>query len=116
MKLHEEETELCRLCPRMCRADRSSPAGRRISICAAPRAVKVALVTLHRWEEPCISGSSGAGAVFFSHCNLRCCFCQNAAISALGRGLEVSGERLAEIFLEQQDRGAACLGLVTPGH
>ncbi len=106
----------CNLCPRACSADRSTPKGRKISICKAPDQVKLALVSLHPWEEPCLSGKTGAGTVFFSHCNLRCCFCQNHEISAQGKGIEVSVERLAEIFIEQQGRGAACLELVTPGH
>jgi putative pyruvate formate lyase activating enzyme len=73
-------------------------------------------VSLHPWEEPCIAGDRGAGTVFFSYCNLRCCFCQNHEISHGGRGIAVTDERLAEIFLEQQARGAASLDLVTPTH
>ena len=76
----------------------------------------MALVSLHAWEEPCLSGKTGAGTVFFSHCNMRCCFCQNHEISREGKGLTVSIERLRDIFLEQQDRKAACLELVTPSH
>ena len=86
------------------------------ALCRASGKAEVALVSLHRWEEPCISGSQGAGTVFFSHCNLRCCFCQNHEISAEGSGFAVTDERLAEIFLEQQSRGATCLELVTPTH
>ncbi len=73
-------------------------------------------MSLHAWEEPCISGKNGAGTVFFSHCTMRCCFCQNYEISAEGKGFAVSDERLAEIFLEQERRGASCLELVTPTH
>ncbi len=106
----------CNLCPRRCNADRSTPAGLKRSLCRAPENVEVALVSLHQWEEPCISGTKGAGTVFFSHCNLRCCFCQNHQISAEGFGIPVSPARLTEIFLEEEARGAACLELVTPGH
>lgn len=86
--------------------------------CGAGERARVALVSLHRWEEPCLTGADGrgAGTVFFSYCNLRCCFCQNHEISHEGRGFEVTDERLAEIFLEQQERGAATLDLVTPTH
>lgn len=106
----------CNLCPRRCNADRSTEQGRRRAICRAGLRAKVALVSLHMWEEPCISGTHGAGTVFFSDCTLRCCFCQNHEISREGRGIEVSNRRLADIFLEQQARGAECLELVTPTH
>lgn len=103
----------CRICPRNCKADREK--GER-GLCGAGAMPRVALVSLHKWEEPCLIGADGrgAGTVFFSHCNLRCCFCQNHEISEGGKGVDVSVERLAEIFLEQQARGAAVLDLVTP--
>lgn len=85
-------------------------------MCHAPDQLKVALVSLHPWEEPPISGTTGAGTVFFSHCNLRCAFCQNHDISASGNGKTISTKRLTEIFLEQQARGATCIELVTPTH
>lgn len=102
----------CNLCPRNCGVDRFE--GK--SFCGAGALPKVALVSLHPWEEPCLTGEKGAGTVFFSYCNLRCCFCQNHEISHGGKGEEVTVERLAEIFLEQQERGAATLDLVTPTH
>lgn len=102
---------ICELCPRRCKVDRSK--GER-GFCGAGNLPKVALVSLHQWEEPCIAGAKGAGTVFFSHCNLRCVFCQNHAISSAGQGREISVERLSKIFLEQQKRGASCLELVTP--
>ena len=102
----------CDLCPRNCGVNRYEKTG----FCGAGVKAKIALVSLHRWEEPCFTGSKGAGTVFFSYCNLRCCFCQNQAISHGGQGIDVSNERLAEIFLEQQARGAATLDLVTPTH
>ena len=102
----------CRLCPRDCGVDRYKGNG----FCGAGDKARVALVSLHPWEEPCLTGDKGAGTVFFSYCNLRCCFCQNHEISHEGKGEEVTEERLAEIFLEQQERGAATLDLVTPTH
>lgn len=101
------------ICPRQCGVNRL--AGER-GYCGAGRLARVALVSLHPWEEPCIAGTSGAGTVFFSHCSLRCLFCQNAVISHEENGIDVTEERLAEIFLEQQERGAATLDLVTPTH
>lgn len=105
--------EHCTLCPRQCGVNRL--AGER-GYCGAGRLARVALVSLHPWEEPCIAGNIGAGTVFFSHCSLRCLFCQNAVISHEENGIDVTEERLAEIFLEQQERGAATLDLVTPTH
>ena len=102
----------CNLCPRRCGVDRTQRAG----FCGAGDKVRIALVSLHQWEEPCLVGEKGAGTVFFSHCNLRCVYCQNHEISHGGKGEEVTVERLAEIFIEQQERGAATLDLVTPTH
>lgn len=102
----------CNLCPRRCGANRTQRAG----FCGARDKVRIALVSLHQWEEPCLVGEQGAGTVFFSYCNLRCAYCQNHEISHGGKGMEVSTERLVEIFLEQQARGAATLDLVTPTH
>jgi putative pyruvate formate lyase activating enzyme len=76
----------------------------------------VARAALHFWEEPCISGEEGSGTVFFSGCNLRCVYCQNKEIAAGVRGKEISVERLAEIFLELQEKGANNINLVTPSH
>jgi len=108
----KEEMRHCHLCPRRCGADRTKKPG----FCGAGERARIALVSLHPWEEPCLTGENGAGTVFFSFCNLRCCFCQNHEISHEGKGFEVSDERLAAIFLEQQKRGAATLDLVTPTH
>lgn len=102
----------CKLCPRKCNVDRTKKAG----FCGAGEKVRVALVSLHKWEEPCLTGENGAGTVFFAHCNLKCVYCQNFKISSEGYGEEISIERLAEIFLEQQRRGAANIELVTPTH
>lgn len=100
----------CELCPRRCRVDRVNDLG----FCGAGENLRVALVSLHEWEEPCLIGERGAGTIFFSHCNLRCVYCQNFSISHEGFGTEISIERLAEIFIEQQERGAANVELVTP--
>ncbi|WP_196593180.1 radical SAM protein [Pectinatus sottacetonis] len=103
----------CSLCPRQCRVSRNDGD---LGFCGAAIEPEVALVSVHKWEEPCISGKKGAGTVFFSHCNMRCVFCQNYEISANGYGIRVSEERLAEIFLEQQQRNVECIELVTPMH
>ena len=102
----------CELCPRKCRVDRKKSVG----FCGASEKIRVALVSLHKWEEPCLVGENGAGTIFFSHCNLKCVFCQNFKISHENFGKEISIERLAEIFIEQQKRGAANIELVTPSH
>lgn len=102
----------CCLCPRMCRADRSTASG----YCKAPDGILASRAALHFWEEPCISGTRGSGAIFFSGCTLRCCFCQNYKISRTPRGKSISSERLAEIFLELQDQGAHNINLVTATH
>ena len=102
----------CELCPRRCGVDRVKHLG----YCRADKNLRVALVSLHKWEEPCLVGEGGAGTIFFANCNLRCVYCQNFSISQGGFGAEVSIERLAEIFLEQQGRGAANVELVTPTH
>ena len=102
----------CKLCPRNCNINRTE----KIGFCGASEKIRVALVSLHKWEEPCLVGKNGAGTIFFSHCNLKCVYCQNFKISSEGYGKEISIERLAEIFLEQQKRGAANIELVTPTH
>lgn len=101
----------CNLCPRECGAKRSE--GQK-GYCLVGEEPRVARAALHLWEEPCISGKSGSGAVFFSGCNLRCVYCQNHEISAGEKGKPVSVERLSQIFLELQDKKAANINLVTP--
>ncbi|GAA0211276.1 radical SAM protein [Selenomonas dianae] len=103
----------CTLCPRRCGVNRR--AGVR-GFCGAGREVRVARTMLHRWEEPCLVGAHGAGAVFFAHCTLRCIYCQNHAISHEGSGTEMRTEELAARFLTLQREGAATLDLVTPTH
>ncbi len=103
----------CTLCPRNCGVNRFEGI---LGYCKAGKNVKIAKVSLHHWEEPCISGNNGSGTIFFSNCNLKCVFCQNHDISASNFGEEVSIKRLSEIFLEQQERGAHNINLVTPTH
>lgn len=103
----------CRLCPRECGADRM--AGKR-GRCGVSWKLRVARAALHMWEEPCISGREGSGAVFFSGCPLGCVYCQNREISHGERGEEISVERLGEIFLELQRQKANNINLVTAGH
>lgn len=102
----------CRLCPRECGADRTKQKG----VCGAGNSAIVARASLHKWEEPCISYRNGAGTVFFSGCNLHCCFCQNNKISNELFGKEISDEELGDIFLRLQDMGADNIDLVTPTH
>lgn len=106
----------CTICPRKCAANRVDTSQKNLGVCNANNKVKISKISLHMWEEPCISGSKGSGTIFFSNCNLKCVFCQNHEISQEGFGKEVSIERLSEIFLEQQERGANNINLVTPTH
>ncbi|HJA93482.1 MAG TPA: radical SAM protein [Candidatus Eisenbergiella merdipullorum] len=103
----------CALCPRDCRADRLS--GKK-GYCGETARIRAARAALHYWEEPCISGKEGSGAVFFCGCPLRCVFCQNSVIAAGQAGQDVSVEHLAEIFLRLQEEGANNINLVTPTH
>lgn len=109
---NEKLLEECTLCKRRCKVNRFKSLG----ACKAGYKVKVARAELHFWEEPPITFKGGSGTVFFSHCNLKCVFCQNHEISQEFKGLEISIERLAEIFLELQKKGAENINLVTPTH
>ena len=103
----------CNLCPRNCNVNRNN---NEIGYCGASNQMVIAKAYLHMWEEPCISGSVGSGTIFFSYCNLRCIFCQNYDISTLHKGNIVSINRLKEICLELQEKGALNINLVTPTH
>ena len=103
---------ICSICPRHCNIDREASTG----YCRSSSAFKVARASLHYWEEPCISGEQGSGAVFFSGCNLRCVFCQNYEISQLNKGVEISDDRLIEIFERLVENGANNINLVNPTH
>lgn len=102
---------ICTLCPRMCAAERADLSG--AGFCKMGALPKLARAALHLWEEPCISGTRGSGAVFFSGCTLRCAYCQNAPISHEGAGSQVSVRRLADIFRALVDQGAHNINLVT---
>ena len=99
----------CNLCPHRCGVDRETRRG----FCGMGTAPRIARAALHFWEEPCISGARGSGAVFFSGCTLRCAYCQNHAISHEGQGRDISVQRLADIFRELEDQGAHNINLVT---
>lgn len=104
--------ENCLLCPRKCGINRRTG---QTGICGVSSEIKVARAALHYWEEPCISGKRGSGAVFFSGCSLHCVFCQNREISDGKAGKLISKERLSDIFMELADKGANNINLVTPG-
>ena len=106
-----ELLQKCEICPHKCKIDRTK---NQVGRCKSKDTVKLALASIHNFEEPCISGRNGSGTVFFSNCNLSCEFCQNYEISQQGLGKEISIERLAEIFIEQQSRGADNINLVSP--
>lgn len=102
----------CALCPRMCKADRTTTTG----FCGCGALPNVAYFDLHHGEEPCISGTRGSGTIFFCGCSLRCAYCQNHEISGSAGGKTVSVEELAEIMMELENRGAHNINLVTPTH
>ena len=102
----------CQLCPRRCGIDRFRARG----FCGAGTELRIARAALHHWEEPCLVGNGGSGAVFFSGCTLRCCFCQNFPISRENFGKEVSVRQLADIFLRLEAEGAENIDLITPTH
>lgn len=103
----------CVLCPRKCHVDRLQG---QLGYCGQTAELTAARAALHFWEEPCISGNSGSGTVFFSGCNLRCVFCQNHNIAIGKAGFSISLERLSDIFLELQEQNANNINLVTPTH
>lgn len=105
--------ENCTLCRHNCGVNRLNG---NIGFCNSGKKIKLARVSLHHWEEPCLSGDKGSGTIFFSNCNLKCVYCQNYIISSNGIGKEISIKRLSEILLEQQEKGAHNINLVTPTH
>lgn len=105
------ELKKCEICPRKCKVNRYQSVG----YCKATNKIKIALASVHMWEEPCISGMKGSGTIFFSYCNLKCVFCQNYKISC-GYGSTITIKRLSEICLELQDKNVNNINLVTPTH
>jgi len=103
----------CNICPRECNVNRNN---NELGFCKCNNEIKIANYSLHMWEEPCISGESGSGTIFFSHCNLKCIYCQNYEISKLHKGKTVTEEKLIEIMLKLQKKGALNINLVTPTH
>ena len=102
----------CVICPRRCGVNRYQEHG----FCGADNTIKVSYYSLHMWEEPVLSGKNGSGTIFFSHCNLRCLYCQNKKISINGYGRKISNKKLKEIMLKLQKDGAHNINLVTPTH
>ncbi len=103
----------CKLCPKECGIDRTNG---KTGFCGANDKIKIARASLHHWEEPCLSGTNGSGTVFFSGCNMSCVYCQNSEISHKNKGIEITKERLLEIFFELKELGAHNINLVTAGH
>ncbi len=106
-----KELNSCTICPHNCKINRNNG---QIGRCRIGDKVKIALASVHNYEEPCISGKNGSGTIFFSNCNLSCIYCQNYKISQLGKGYELSVEELANIMLKQQEKGVNNINLVTP--
>lgn len=105
-----KELECCTICPHKCKINRTKNPGR----CKSTDKIKIALYSIHNFEEPCISGEKGSGTIFFSNCNMNCVFCQNYEISQLGRGKEITIEELANVMIKQQERNVQNINLVTP--
>lgn len=106
-----QELEKCKICPHNCGVNRLNG---NIGRCKSNGNIKLAMASIHNFEEPCISGENGSGTVFFSNCNMNCVFCQNYKISQQGLGREISIEELAEIFIDEQNKNAENINLVTP--
>ena len=105
---------ICNLCPRNCNAERNENMGN--GFCKMPLNPVLARADIHNWEEPCISGKKGTGAIFFSGCSLKCCFCQNYPISHENKGKEVTTDRLVEIMKELEGKGVHTIDFVNPTH
>ena len=106
-----EELKQCKICPHNCNVNRLNG---KIGRCKCADKIKIALASVHNYEEPCISGVNGSGTIFFSNCNMNCIYCQNYEISQLGKGKEISIKELADIFINQQEKGVNNINLVTP--
>lgn len=108
------EIMICNLCPRNCSAERTENIGE--GFCGMPENPVLARAALHNWEEPCISGDRGTGAIFFSGCSLKCCFCQNYLISHENKGEKITTDRLIEIIKELEEKGIHTIDFVNPTH
>ena len=106
-----KELEKCEICPHKCGVNRNEG---KLGRCKSRNTIKVALYSIHDFEEPCISGKRGSGTIFFSNCNLNCIYCQNYEISQQGLGKEIKIEELADIMIKQQERNVENINLVTP--
>ena len=106
-----EELKQCKICPHNCNVNRLNG---KIGRCKCTDKIKIALASVHNYEEPCISGINGSGTIFFSNCNMNCIYCQNYEISQLGKGKEISIKELTDIFINQQEKGVNNINLVTP--
>ena len=106
-----EELKQCKICPHNCNVNRLNG---KIGRCKCTDKIKIALASVHNYEESCISGINGSGTIFFSNCNMNCIYCQNYEISQLGKGKEISIKELADIFINQQEKGVNNINLVTP--
>ena len=116
--MEDSQTLICNDCPRNCNMARSLYANAvplKTGFCRKAFQPTVARAALHHWEEPCISGTNGSGAVFFGGCNLQCVFCQNAEISHRDSGIAVTPEILKKIYTDLISQGAHNINLVTPG-
>ena len=103
----------CNICPRECNVNRNN---NELGFCKCNNQIKIANYSLHKWEEPCISGTNGSGTIFFSYCNLQCIYCQNYEISTLHKGKNIATYDLIDIFLKLKEKGAHNINLVTPTH
>ena len=108
-----EKMSVCNLCPRECSVDRAAG---ELGFCGVGNTLRVARFAPHHWEEPPLSGTKGAGAIFFSGCSLRCVYCQNRELSHAAKGFDVTEDELCRIILDLQDVGVHCIDLVTPTH
>ena len=106
-----EKLKKCEICPHNCKVNRLEG---KTGKCKCSNKIKIALASIHNFEEPCITGKNGSGTIFFSNCNLNCKFCQNYEISQYGKGIEITIEKLADIFIKQQEKGVHNINLVTP--
>ncbi len=112
-ELYEKMLNSCELCARRCKVNRHN---NELGYCEAGALPVAARASVYNWEEPCISGVRGSGAVFFSNCSLKCVFCQNREISSLKKGMTINEDRLCEIYLALEKKGAENINLVTPTH